>query len=78
MKYEKNNGYIIKNNIRKISLTEFHSLKYGDTVFVKCGGQFYRSKVVRSPFYNADADQPDWEVETTNGFCDEYSLYISA
>lgn len=62
--------------MRAITYKEFYNLRAGDTVFVACGDTFYKSKVVRAPFYNADADDPDWEVETNNGFCDQYSLYI--
>lgn len=63
-------------NLRKITHKEFCDLKAGNIVYVKCGEHTFQSKVVSKPFYNADADDPDWEVETTNGFCDEYSLYI--
>lgn len=31
--------------------------------------------VTRAAFFNADADEPDWEIETTNGFSDIYSVY---
>ena len=65
-------------NIRKITHNEFNNLKSGDIVFVKCGDLTFQSTVVQPPFYNYDSDEPDWEVETTNGFCDEYSLYIYA
>ena len=60
----------------RITHEEFCNLKPGDIVWVGCKGRMYKSKVLREPFYNADADEPDWEVETDNGFCDEYSLYI--
>lgn len=63
-------------NIRRISYKEFHELKCGDIVFVKCGTHTFKSKVIREAFYNYDANEPDWEVETTNGYCDMYSLYV--
>ncbi len=66
----------MKIDMTRITYEEFHNLKPGDIVFVKCGGRAYKSKVLGKPFYNADADDPDWEVETNNGFCDVYSLYI--
>lgn len=65
-------------NIREITHKEFNNLKSGDIVFVKCSGHTFQSTVVRPPFYNYDVDEPDWEVETTNGYCDEYSLYVYA
>lgn len=63
-------------NIREITYKEFENLKAGDIVFVKCSGHTFMSTVIRPPFYNHDADEPDWEVETTNGFCDRYSLFV--
>ena len=62
--------------LMKITHDEFCNLKPGDIVWVRCGRRMYESEVLRAPFYNEDADEPDWEVETNNGFCDEYSLYI--
>ena len=62
--------------MRKITHKEFQNLKEGDIVFVKCGDDIFESEVTQAPFYNYDADEPDWELETTNGFCDEYSLYV--
>lgn len=63
-------------NIREITHKEFVNLQTGDTVFVKCGRHTYQSTIVRPPFWHSDADEPDWEVETRNGFFDEYSLYV--
>lgn len=63
-------------NIRSITHKEFSKLKTGDVIFVKIGSRLYKSEVLSAPFYNFDADEPDWEVETTNGYCDEYSLYV--
>ena len=64
--------------MRKITHREFQELKIGDVVFLKCGDDIYKSEITRKPFYNSDADEPDWEVETTNGFADEFSLYIES
>lgn len=60
-----------------ISFEQFKSLKIGDTVFIKCGKGYFKSKVISEPFFNFGAAEPDWEVETTNGFCDFSSLYIA-
>lgn len=67
---------VVITGIREITNEEFHNLKVGDIVFVKCCGEVFESKVVGKPFYNSDADEPDWEVETNNGFCDMYSLFV--
>lgn len=63
-------------SIREITHEEFMNLKRGDVVFVKLDNTYYKSKVIGEPFYNYDSNDPDWEVITTNGFCDEYSLYV--
>ena len=62
-------------DMRMLTLTEFHNLKKGDKVFVLIHDTLVESEVMNKPFYNSDADEPDWEVETSNGFCDMYSLY---
>ena len=63
--------------LREITHEEFMNLKRGDVVYLRIGGQIDKS-VVTSPgtFWNCDADEPGWEVETTNGFSDEYSLLV--
>lgn len=72
------NNLIDRCVIKMIDWKDFLELKKGDIVYVVVGDRVCKSKVVRSPFYNADADEPDWEVETNNGFCDVYSLYVKA
>ena len=62
-------------DMRMLTLTEFHALKKGDKAFVRIHDTFVESEVINKPFYNSDADEPNWEVETSNGFCDMYSLY---
>lgn len=37
--------------------------------------EFIKATVVTPLFWNSDADEPDWEVETDNGFVDTYSIY---
>lgn len=63
-------------DMRMLTLTEFHNLKKGDKVFVRIHDTLVESEIMNKPFYNSDADKPDWEVETSNGFCDIYSLYF--
>lgn len=68
---------------RSLKLMEFNKiqeLKVGDNVFVGIVNfagkmEFYKAKVVQPLFWNSDADEPDWEVETTIGFVDIYSIY---
>lgn len=62
-------------DMKMLTLTEFYALKKGDKIFVRIHDTLVESKVLNKPFYNSDADKPDWEVETSNGFCDIYSLY---
>lgn len=62
-------------DMKMLTLTEFHALKKGDKIFVRIHDTLVESKVLNKPFYNSDSDNPDWEVETSNGFCDIHSLY---
>ena len=63
-------------NLRMITEEEFHNLKVGDIVYIKANGYTCQGKVLNKPIWNSDADEPDWEVETTNGWSDMYSLYV--
>lgn len=63
-------------NLRMINEDEFHKLNVGDIVYIKAGGHTFESKVLSKPIWNSDADEPDWEVETDNGWSDMYSLYV--
>ena len=42
-------------------------VKVGDIVYIKASGYTFQGKVLNKPIWNSDADEPDWEVETTNG-----------
>jgi len=64
------------NRLRMITEKEFHELESGDIVYIKISGCTFRSEVLSKPFWNSDTDEPDWEVETSNGFSDMYSLYV--
>lgn len=72
------NKLIDRHGIKRIDWKDFLELKENDVVYVVVGNQVYKSVVVGNTFYNADADEPDWEVQTNNGFCDAYSLYVKA
>lgn len=61
---------------RDITHEEFLALKDGDTVYLQVGKAIYESTVVGEPYYNPDADDPNWEVETTKCTCDQYSLLV--
>lgn len=63
-------------NLRSIKPQEFMNLKKGNIVYSKVGKHTFQHKITRETFWNSDADEPDYEVETTNGFYDIYSLYI--
>ena len=46
---------------------EFRNLKPGDSVICDIDGEMYRETVITGAFFNYDADDPDWEIETLNG-----------
>lgn len=62
--------------LREITRDEFMSLVNNDTVYLATGDIFCQSKVIGKPFFNHDADEPGWEVETSNGYSDMYSIYV--
>ena len=62
---------------RKIKHSEFLALVPGNEVYVRVGAEYYRSSVLESTRYNNDASSPDYEVATTNGACDEDSIYVN-
>lgn len=63
-------------DMKKLSKTEFMNLKGADEIFIRVNNNFIRSTIYNKPFWNSDADEPCWEVETSNGYCDEYSCYV--
>ena len=66
---------------RQMSFNEIKQLEVGDEIAICIKwdpprvAEFIPAKVVRPLFWNSDADEPDWEVETNNGFVDVYSIY---
>ena len=61
-------------------MAEAKKLKKGDIIFIglRNGTSLtYQKAVVLSPlFWNSDSDEPDYELETTNGFVDINSIYL--
>lgn len=60
---------------RKLRTWEFLDLCVGESIMICVCGRLYPATVVRAAFWNSDADEPDWELETTNGFVDADSVY---
>lgn len=65
---------------RQLTRDEVEKLKAGDSVYVGIRDKgrknnYVKTKVVQPLFWNSDADEPDWEVETDNCFADPDSLY---
>ena len=73
--------YAGKYGFRQMDRSEIKELKVGDEIAICIMwnppkvAEFIPAKVVRPMFWNSDADEPDWEVETNNGFVDVYSIY---
>ena len=73
--------YTNTHGFRRMDFNEIEQLEVGDRITI-CTywnppkeARFDDATVVQSLFWNSDADEPDWEVETTNGFVDVYSIY---
>ncbi len=65
---------------RQMEFNEVKELEVGDKIAVCiCDNpnkmEFINAVVVTPMFWNSDADEPDWEVETDNCFTDIYSIY---
>ena len=65
---------------RRMEFNEIKQLEVGDEITICiCNKppkmEFIKATVVRPMFWNCDADEPDWEVETDNCFTDIYSIY---
>lgn len=65
---------------RRMEFTEIKELEVGDKIYIGITDipnkmEFMSATVVQPLFWNYDADEPDWEVETTNGYVDVYSIY---
>ena len=73
--------YTNKYSFRQMEFSEIKELKVGDEIAICiCMDipnkvEFINATIVRPMFWNSDADEPDWEVETNNGFVDIYSIY---
>ena len=73
--------YTNTHGFRRMEYSEVKELKVGDKIAICVymdipnKAKFINATVVRPMFWNSDADEPDWEVETTNGFVDIYSIY---
>jgi hypothetical protein len=58
-----------------MDFSEIKELKVGNEIAIRIGRSFFDTTVVRPLFWNSDADEPDWELETDDGFVDVYSIY---
>lgn len=73
--------YTNTHSFRRMEFSEIKELEVGDKIAICVymdipnKAKFVDATVVQSLFWNSDADEPDWEVETTNGFVDIYSIY---
>ena len=73
--------YTNNHTFRQMEYSEIKQLEVGEEIVICINNdiprkmEFVTATVVRPMFWNSDADEPDWEVETTNGFVDVYSIY---
>lgn len=73
--------YTNTHSFRRMEFSEIKELDAGDKIAICVHMDFPKKAtfvmaiVVRPMFWNSDSDEPDWEVETNNGFVDIYSIY---
>lgn len=67
----------MKQGYRMVTLSEFREIKTGDKIVCRIGNRYITQTATSDAFYNYNADDPDWEVETENGFFCWDSVYIA-
>lgn len=74
--------YVNKDSVKQMDFSEVNMLKTGDKIAIcirddsfEDGKAFFPATVTAPLFYNSDADEPDWELETSNGYVDVSSVY---
>lgn len=73
--------YTNTHGFRRMEFSEIKQLEVGDKIAICiCNNlptkmEFINATVVRPMFWNSDADEPDWEIETDKCFTDIYSIY---
>lgn len=74
--------YTNTHSFKRMEFPEIKELEVGDNITICIymaipnKAEFIDTTVIRPLFWNNDADEPCWEVETTNGFVDIYSIYV--
>ena len=61
---------------RNITLEEFRKIKSGCMIYCSLQGNIVKNKALCDAYYNADCDEPDWEVETSDGIYHWDSVYV--
>ena len=59
----------------RLTAAEFRNLSPGDMAYIKIGEDYSVCEIESHPKINYDADEPDWEVETSIAWSDMDSLY---
>lgn len=73
--------YTNTHGFRRMEFDEVKQLEVGDKIAICINmdiphrAEFIEATVVTPMFWNSNADEPDWEVETDNCFTDIYSIY---
>lgn len=73
--------YVGNYGFRRMEYPEIKKLEVGDKIAVYTympfsnKMEFVNAVVITPMFWNCNADEPDWEVETSIGFVDIYDIY---
>ena len=73
--------YTATHSFRRMEYSEIKQLEIGDKIAICIHmdipnkAKFIEATVVRPMFWNSDADEPGWEIETDSCFTDIYSIY---
>lgn len=61
--------------LQMLTIAEFCQLQITDEIIINIGNNNEVVNVINYPFYNTDANEPGWEVETDAGFVAFGSAY---
>lgn len=58
-----------------LTIAEFRRLVAGDAIIININGEYHPATASNYAFYNSDANEPGWEIETDAGFVALDSAY---
>lgn len=67
----------MEKHYEQMKLSDFQKIKAGDKIYCQIDTRITEETATGDAFYNYDADEPGWEIETANGFFCWDSVYTT-